>query len=379
MTGEPVLIAAYSGRALAASARRAGYRPLVIDAFGDADTLSCADGAVVRVAGAARRGFAGAQVLRAVEELLARSPREPVGLVTGAGFEDRPQLLAALAQRVRLLGCSEVVVGAAKRPELFFPMLADLGIVHPDTMWHGTTSGEGWISKRIGGSGGAHVRRARPGAAPGTGRYVQRHIAGESLSVMALCGRTGPAFAFTRSWTNPIAKAAFRYGGSVSTDSVDADLEARLVDASLAVTRRLGLVGLASLDFIIDADGEAYLIEVNPRPGATLDILDDEAGSLFSAHVAAARGEDAVALLARSWQPRPRASAYVYADAGPLTAPALDWPIWVSDIPLPGTAIPAGAPIVTVHGEGTTATEARRVCLERQEVLSQRLAVTAER
>ena len=34
-----VLIAAISGRALAASARRGGYVPLVADFFGDADTL----------------------------------------------------------------------------------------------------------------------------------------------------------------------------------------------------------------------------------------------------------------------------------------------------------------------------------------------------
>ena len=34
-----VLIAGFSGRALAQSARRAGFRPLVVDCFGDADTL----------------------------------------------------------------------------------------------------------------------------------------------------------------------------------------------------------------------------------------------------------------------------------------------------------------------------------------------------
>ncbi|MGA6998581.1 MAG: tetrahydromethanopterin C1 transfer protein, partial [Pseudolabrys sp.] len=36
---KPVLIAAASGRALAAGARRAGYVPLVVDGFGDQDTL----------------------------------------------------------------------------------------------------------------------------------------------------------------------------------------------------------------------------------------------------------------------------------------------------------------------------------------------------
>ncbi|HEY8246312.1 MAG TPA: aldehyde oxidase, partial [Hyphomicrobium sp.] len=56
MTTATVLIAALSGRGLAASARRAGYLPLVADAFGDSDTAEHA--AVARcVTDAARIGF----------------------------------------------------------------------------------------------------------------------------------------------------------------------------------------------------------------------------------------------------------------------------------------------------------------------------------
>ena len=40
--GQSVLIAAFSGRTLAQSARRAGYEPLVVDAFGDLDTREAA-------------------------------------------------------------------------------------------------------------------------------------------------------------------------------------------------------------------------------------------------------------------------------------------------------------------------------------------------
>ena len=62
MTGAPVLIAALSGRGLAASARRAGYEPLVADAFGDSDTAEHAAAARC-VTDAARIGFRSGDVI----------------------------------------------------------------------------------------------------------------------------------------------------------------------------------------------------------------------------------------------------------------------------------------------------------------------------
>ncbi len=54
-----VLIAATSGRALAASARRAGYRPLVADFFGDHDTIARRRDDACTFAGSFARGIGG--------------------------------------------------------------------------------------------------------------------------------------------------------------------------------------------------------------------------------------------------------------------------------------------------------------------------------
>src|ERR1700730_16650769 len=96
-----VLIAAASGRALAASARRAGYLPLVVDFFGDQDTLAAA-GAHVRVDPGNGRGMDADALLAACETLV--TARDPCGAVYGTGFEDRPDLLARIAQRWPLVG-----------------------------------------------------------------------------------------------------------------------------------------------------------------------------------------------------------------------------------------------------------------------------------
>ncbi len=51
-----LLIAAISGRSLAAAARRAGFRPLVADLFNDADTLALAERAI-KLAGTLQSGI----------------------------------------------------------------------------------------------------------------------------------------------------------------------------------------------------------------------------------------------------------------------------------------------------------------------------------
>src|SRR5690349_1409542 len=103
--GRTVLIAAASGRALAASARRGGFAPLVADRFGDLDTLDVVEGHV-RVGLA--RPVDGARLMAALETLADR--RDCLGLVCGTGFEDRADLLARLDARWPLLGNAPATV-----------------------------------------------------------------------------------------------------------------------------------------------------------------------------------------------------------------------------------------------------------------------------
>ena len=53
-----------------------------------------------------------------------------------------------------------------------------------------------------------------------------------------------------------------------------------------ALAARTGLTGLCSADFIRNRDGY-HLIEINPRPGATLDIFDCFEVPLMEAHIRA--------------------------------------------------------------------------------------------
>ncbi|MCH9808207.1 MAG: ATP-grasp domain-containing protein [Alphaproteobacteria bacterium] len=364
MTASAILIAALSGRALAASARRAGYDPSVADSFGDEDTAQlCRDLAVLP--DAIRTGFRKVALMEALDQLAGTGEREVADLVVGAGFEDCPALVEAIEKRFNLLGCSASAIRACKDPDQFFGLLAELGILHPDTVLERPGEPEGWLSKRIGASGGRHIRRLSKKGSPRPGRYYQRELSGVSLSATAIASARGTAFAFTQSWCSPTKREPFRYGGTVSVDQMDADLEARLIDTCLSLIKPLQLVGLVSFDFLIDEGGEAFLIEVNPRPGASLDVLDDQSGTLFKAHLAACRGEDSTDVLAKTWRPSAKACAYLYADDGALSVGDIDWPEWVSDRPRNGQKIAAGGPIATVHANGQIAADAARNCHQR--------------
>src|SRR5262245_16105216 len=125
----PVLIVAASGRALAASARRGGLVPFVADFFADQDTLAlCASHR--RLPSGLTAGMQPDEVFAALQALSAAAPG--AGVVCGTGFEDRPELIAAIAARWTLLGNAARVVARAKDPEALAELCRDGGIPHPE-------------------------------------------------------------------------------------------------------------------------------------------------------------------------------------------------------------------------------------------------------
>jgi predicted ATP-grasp superfamily ATP-dependent carboligase len=132
-------------------------------------------------------------------------------------------------------------------------------------------------------------------------------------------------------------------------------------------------VGLVSFDFLVLGD-EASLLEVNPRPGASLEVLDDDQGSLFAAHTLACSGGDAATFLKDRWTPPvARAAAFLYADRGPVTVREIDWPSWTADRPRPGVVIGPHQPVATVLAEDTRVAVAEATCRERLGLLAEML------
>ncbi len=358
ISGDHVLIAALSGRALAACARRAGYRPLVADLFGDLDTLDLAE-ASERVPGTLARGFAKDALLASLNRLA--TGRRVIGVVAGTGFEDRPGLLRSLAARYGLVGNFPEVVAAIKDPFRFAETCARADVPYPDIRYD-PPPGAGWLRKRAGGSGGVHVAAPTRRAVARRGWYYQRRVAGEPVSAAFLAaGGRCRVLGFSRQWADPAPSQPFRYGGASRPAPLSADRAADIGDAVARLVAHTGLRGLNSADFLVRDDG-FHLLEVNPRPGATLDILADAEGALFRWHLDACNGvlpQTAPVFSGAA------AAAVVYASAG-ITPPAsFPWPAWTADRQAPGSAVASGAPLCTVLADAADADAAERLVRDR--------------
>jgi predicted ATP-grasp superfamily ATP-dependent carboligase len=358
------LLVALSGRALAVAARRAGYEAYVLDLFGDSDMRTQVAGSMV-VPGSLERGFDEVALIAAAGKLVPSHVPPRHGLVYGAGLEDRPQLLAELCRGRQLFGNPPKVVRLTKDPRSFFEILERLHIPHPGISFQHPTDPEAWLVKRVGASGGTHVVPAAAAGGDGEGRYYQQRVPGRPVGASFLAdGKHAFLLGFSEQWSWPGKGGApsFRFGGAFQPAPV-APKVVEAVDAVLdALVPQLGLVGLNSLDMLVDGDRFA-VIEVNPRPGANLDILDGgDHVPLFELHLRACAGD-----LPIVWH-APKAAtamAVVYGDQ-PSHAPAnTDWPDWVADRPAPGQAIDAGGPVCTVLASAPTTDGVRKLVDQR--------------
>ena len=421
-----VLIAALSGRALAEAARASGYVPLVADFFGDMDTRAVADCVVLEGFGA---GFLPQTLLPALRRLAAG--RDVLGLVCGTGFEDRPWLLRQLAAEWPLLGNGADVVALVKDPLRFAALCAAADVPHPETQVEPPGDMAGWLVKARGGSGGGHV--ASPALLPAfhglrvpgrDWRYFQRRAPGTPVSLLILAA-AGRAIVLGASgqWLSPAPGQPFRYGGVVRPAGISPEMLEQLAGAvervvTLATThmvrngaeeapphhegycsmakehltlrsRPFGgvsilrqaqdegegflptrfLTGLASFDFLVTANSFT-LLEINPRPGATLDIFTHPA--LFAAHVAACQGILPDAPIAFSGA---QAAEIVYAERDVTIGAAENWPSGTKDRPNPLSRLQMGEPVCTLAARAQTPAAAQHLLNRRIGKVRARLSI----
>lgn len=365
--GAAVLIAAASGRAVAAAARRAGYRPLVVDFFDDSDTRAiCAKSR--RADSGLQYGFTGENLIPALEEIA--KGEDPCGAVYGAGFEDRPWLLTRLAHRWPLLGNSPDVVRRVKDPVRLAEVCAALDIPHPEIRGATPAEPQFWLVKRAGGSGGTHVAPASTAPAAEEGIYFQRKAEGDPISIQFLAdGSKIQAIGFSRQWVAPGPGEPFRFGGVLRPAVLPADLDLRLRQAAAALSAECGLRGLNTIDFLVK-DRAYTLLEINPRPGAALDIFEDETGALFRAHINACFGflpDESLEFTGAA------AAVIAYAPCAIDAMPDFEWPEWTADRQKAGSALHGHDPLCTIKARAAEPSSARSLAEERTNLLLERL------
>jgi len=363
---KPVLIVARSGRMLAHAAAKAGYYPQVIDLFGDTDTFSAA-GAVHVVDALPGLRFDPDAVMASVCAISAEHGDMP--LVWGAGLEQQPNLLYVLERHLEVAGCSSETLFRIVDPYAFDRALDTLGIPHPPVRSKHPGNGSRWLVKTMGGCGGAHVHDTHSAVRHGQREYLQSFVDGTSMSVVFIADREGvQILGFVEHLSLQADPGSpFRYGGAVVSPQVSAAVRERIGDYARRLGAYFQLKGLCGADFVLGADGEAAIVELNPRPTATFGLLTSPRQT-FVAHMSAClHGRRLYSRISSG----AGAHAVVYAHSPTLVTDDIQWPSWVADRPRAGTYFNVGDPFCSISAVANTPAAARRL-LEKRFAMVQR-------
>jgi predicted ATP-grasp superfamily ATP-dependent carboligase len=310
-----VLVVAVSARMLATLAAADGYDVVALDRFGDVDLRAVAPGATAR----------GAAAFAALAEDV-----EAGAVVYGAGLENRPDLVARLAAGRELLGTPAALLPAVRDPWA----LGEVVRV-PETV-RAAAAGDGWLRKPLRSGGGRGVRRWTGGRLRAT-EVLQRRVDGLPCSAVAVGdGRRAVVLGITEQ----LQRGYAWIGNVVRAD--DDELAEQLRAACEAVVARFGVRGAFGLDAVWDGR-HAWVVEVNPRPTAALELFGP---GTFALHVRGAREQPLDGRLPAACA---KVKLVLFADRD-IRAPSPErWPPeLVRDVPHAGERIGRGQPVCTL-------------------------------
>jgi predicted ATP-grasp superfamily ATP-dependent carboligase len=196
--------------------------------------------------------------------------------------------------------------------------------------------------------------------------YYQRFIEGPSFSAVFVAARGRACLLGASRQLHGGCTGRFAYRGNIGPITMSDRLASRLRRLGDVLASGFGLIGLFGVDYILRR-GEPWLLEVNPRYTASVEVLELGLGrSILQDHI-----EACAAVLSPVTRPRscrdhdrpnrvvgkeiiyaeralltPEIAPPAYSDEDPFAIPG------VADVPWPGTSISRGEPIMTVLTEG---------------------------
>jgi uncharacterized protein len=334
---------------LADLALRDGHSVVALDLFGDLDLRRRVEHVVT-----------GGGLTALVEAAVAMRPGS---VVYGASFENHPALVARLGERHALLGNTPQTLRAVRDPQRLAAALGDAGLAFPRTFAAAPEALTGrWLRKPLRGGGGTRVRGWRGGALP-KGTVVQERIDGVACSAAAVGnGVDVVVLGITEQLVGQPAFGVrgYRWCGNVVPPRLPAGERAALLGQARAICSTLAaafaLRGLFGVDLIWDGE-RAWTIEVNPRPTASLEAIEESCGvGTFAAHLRACAGELPPAEPSGDGA---AGKAVLFATEDVVVGDSERWLArGVRDVPHPGERIAAGRPICTVVASAATPQEA---------------------
>lgn len=312
------LIIATSGRMLAQAAWLEGFDVLVVDCFADLDTRKFAK-KVIRV-----HSLSIENLTFALEQF---KSFEIAGVVYGSGFENHVESLYFLEKHFVLIGNSAAVFERVQDKREFFKALDVLKIPYPQTHFSFPKNETNWLTKPLAGQGGVGINSQQ------TNIYWQQFCGGQSGSVLFL---NSEIIGFNTQWTH----GNFLFAGISNHSDLNNSQKKQLALWVEKLILYFNLRGLNSLDFIHN-ENEIFVLEINPRPSASMQLYDLP---FFSLHIG----------LTNSITAQRDFSAYqiIYAPHSFIIPKNFNWLKNCHDVPQSGVIIRKDSPICSMIARG---------------------------
>ncbi|WP_413431434.1 ATP-grasp domain-containing protein [Crateriforma spongiae] len=387
--GKVILMGA-SVRSAAASARRGGLRIWGIDRFGDADTRElCEEFQQIsgphQIAAALRRA----------------KTRWPDAAVVAAGDLITPpdvEVDHALGRETQPIRSRDLWAQLAAESGCRFPTTRSIADEANSPHQHQRQSidHDRWLEKLMTGTGGLGVRWSDPNRKPQGGMtFQQQWVAGRTYGVTFIAdGTEATLLGACRTITTSFGDLPFIYAGSLGPMPLQPLTQDRLRCLGQRLVKRTGYRGLFNTDVVLSGDQPPWLLEVNPRWSASMELVEHTLApepsdsspatqpSLIRWHVRAQTERlDTWVRVPDPAHSSRRFKRIVYSlRKGKLCSQAIqqwcrrlnaeDQPIRCTDIPAQTDDIAIGQPIVTLTGPLTQSTIYRGLIRQVQSLVS---------
>jgi predicted ATP-grasp superfamily ATP-dependent carboligase len=334
----PLLIFAQSARLLAQSAIQAGHTVWVADCFLDVDTVADRKCLLPPLATVSTR-----QVRQLLVEL---TQGEDCLLIYGSGIEFYPQLLSMLPKHISICGNSAQAVSVCNSPELFFKLLTQLKIIYPNSYFEQPKqlSEEYLVKPKI--SLGGRVIEDYHQQTLNKNHFLQQKVIGQAGSVLFIASSSGVKILSINKQIT--AENSYLLTGIEAPFQLSTTNQIKLKSSLLAINRSINLRGINSLDFMIDERDTLFILELNPRPSASMALIHhDQKQQLIDMHIQASMHD---LLIDGDYFPVKHYSAfyYLFAPKRIYITPDIDWPEYCADIPPAGTIIEKKQPLCSI-------------------------------
>jgi len=386
---QPLGIVGASTRSAAASAARGGFQPLAADLFADADLR--------RIATATR-------IAPYPEGLVdwMRIIEPPAWMYTGA-LENYPELVDQMAWIAPLWGNPGDVLVRIRSPWELAGVLKRAGLLFPETREtaEGLPLDNSWLVKSYRGASGsgvrawnAELRDLGDSQAEGGDVCYQRRISGDPCAaIFVAADGIAELLGVTRQLIGEpwLGANGFQYAGSLGPWPVSDAARATLIKLGNTLATEFELIGLFGVDFMLAGD-DVWVLEVNPRYTASVEIVERMTGVSAIALHAAACGESSqvsragvspTSNEAKNCSDRAHGKAILFAKRDfVITDEFAEWSIeqsalepWpaLGDVSPAGTPIAAGRPILTAFANDASIGNLERQLMDLAVEIEQRL------